>query len=342
LTTVLVTGGAGYIGSHTVVALLMAGYRVVVFDNFSNSSPVAMERITEITGKSPHVVRGDILNLSAVISAIQEFNCTEVIHFAGLKAVGESVIKPLDYYETNFLGSYNIIRAMERCAIKKIVFSSSATVYGLPSQLPLREDHALEPMNPYGRSKLNVENMLQDYFSAKKDTGVALLRYFNPVGAHPSGLIGEDPKGVPNNLLPFIAQVAVGRRTVLNVWGNDYDTPDGTGVRDYIHVDDVAAGHLKALEAIDSPQCLALNLGTGKGVSVLEMVKAFESASGRKIPLSFDVRRPGDVPSTYADVSKARQILKWTSTNDLQQMCADHWRWQLSNPNGYDSPKISA
>lgn len=338
---ILVTGGAGYIGSHTCVELLNAGSAVTVFDNFSNSHPEALARVQRITGKSLRVVRGDIRDRSALIAALLESGATSVIHFAGLKAVGESVERPLSYYDNNVAGSLRLLEAMKECGVSKLVFSSSATVYGEPQRLPLTEDHPLSATNPYGRTKLMVEEMLRDVQRSDASWRICILRYFNPVGAHASGLIGEDPQGMPNNLLPFVAQVAVGRREHLNVWGNDYATHDGTGVRDYIHVVDLALGHLKALEALDQwerpGECLTVNLGTGNGYSVLDIVRAFENASGKPVPYKVAPRRPGDVASCYADPGYARTSLGWRAARGLDEMCADAWRWQRTNPNGYAS-----
>ncbi|EMC3962963.1 TPA: UDP-glucose 4-epimerase GalE [Pseudomonas aeruginosa] len=333
--SILVTGGAGYIGSHTCVELLRAGHEVVVFDNFSNSHPEVLNRVEQITGRKPMLVRGDIRDQAAIESALRQHQCQAVIHFAGLKAVGESVEKPLLYYDNNVVGTHRLLAAMQNCGVSTLVFSSSATVYGEPQRLPLTEDHPLSATNPYGRSKLVIEDMLRDVYLAHPDWRMAILRYFNPVGAHESGLIGEDPQGTPNNLMPYVAQVAVGRREFLNVWGNDYPTPDGTGVRDYIHVVDLAAGHLKALEALDRPQCIAVNLGTGVGYSVLDVVKAFEAASGQPVPYRIGPRRPGDVAACYADPRLAIQLLGWKAERDLAAMCQDHWRWQKHNPQGY-------
>lgn len=333
--SILVTGGAGYIGSHTCVQLLQAGHEVVVFDNFSNSHPEVLNRVEQITGRKPVLVQGDIRDQSTIESALRQYQCQAVIHFAGLKAVGESVEKPLLYYDNNVVGTHRLLAAMQNCGVSTLVFSSSATVYGEPQRLPLTEDHPLSATNPYGRSKLVIEDMLRDVCHAHPDWRIAILRYFNPVGAHESGLIGEDPQGIPNNLMPYVAQVAVGRREFLNVWGNDYPTPDGTGVRDYIHVVDLAVGHLKALETLDRPQCMAVNLGTGVGYSVLDVVKAFEAASGQHIPCRVGPRRPGDVVACYADPRLAMQTLGWKAERDLTTMCQDHWRWQKNNPQGY-------
>jgi len=332
---ILVTGGAGYIGSHTCVALLAAGEDVVVFDNFSNSSPVAIERVKQISGKSVAVVEGDIRDQAALEKVLTQYGCTAVMHFAGLKSVQESVAQPLDYYDQNLIGSHRLLRAMQKAGVKRMVFSSSATVYGVPEFLPCTEDHPLRAINPYGRTKLMIEDMLRDLYASDPSWGIGLLRYFNPVGAHESGLIGEDPKGVPNNLVPFVAQVAIGRRERLNVWGNDYDTPDGTGVRDYLHVMDLASGHVSALKLLDSPKCFAVNLGTGAGSSVLEVISAFEAASGKPIPYDIKPRRPGDVDACYAATDYAAELMGWKATRSLETMCADHWRWQSSNPNGY-------
>jgi UDP-glucose 4-epimerase len=332
---ILVTGGAGYIGSHTCVALLAAGEDVVVFDNFSNSSPVAIERVKQISGKPVAVVEGDIRDQTALEKVLTQHGCTAVMHFAGLKSVQDSVAHPLDYYDQNVIGSHRLLRAMQKAGVKRIVFSSSATVYGVPEFLPYTEDHPLKAINPYGRTKLMIEDMLRDLAGSDPSWGIGILRYFNPVGAHESGLIGEDPKGVPNNLVPFVAQVAIGRRERLNVWGDDYDTPDGTGVRDYIHVMDLASGHVSALKLLESPQCFAVNLGTGAGSSVLEVISAFEAASGKAIPYDIKPRRPGDIDAYYAATDYAEELMGWKATRSLETMCADHWRWQSSNPNGY-------
>jgi UDP-glucose 4-epimerase len=344
MTTILVTGGAGYIGSHTCVELLNAGFDVVVFDNLCNSRPEALERVQRITGKQLRLIKGDCRDRAALSTALRDSEASSVIHFAGLKAVGESVKQPLAYYDNNVVGTLRLLEAMEDCGVRKLVFSSSATVYGDPKWLPLTEDHPLSATNPYGRSKLMVEEILRDLHRSDSSWRLAILRYFNPVGAHPSGLIGEDPLGIPDNLMPFVAQVAVGRREILNVWGNDYPTPDGTGVRDYIHVVDLALGHLKALQALDamngssalqSSCCLTVNLGTGTGYSVLDMVRAFEKASGRRVPYRIAPRRPGDIASCYADAKLARELLGWQAERRLEEMCVDTWRWQSINPEGY-------
>ena len=332
---ILVTGGAGYIGSHTCVELLNAGQDVVVFDNFSNSHPESLKRVESITGRKIQLVEGDIRDQAALEDALRRFGCSAVIHFAGLKAVGESVEKPLDYYDNNVIGTHRLLQAMGNCGVKTLVFSSSATVYGEPQRLPLTEDHPLSATNPYGRTKLVIEDMLRDLHRSDPSWQIGILRYFNPVGAHVSGLIGEDPQGIPNNLMPFVAQVAVGRREQLKVWGDDYPTPDGTGVRDYIHVVDLALGHLKALARLDGPQCFEVNLGTGTGYSVLDVVKAFETASGRPVPYELAPRRPGDVASCYADPAFAAELLGWRAERGIDAMCVDAWRWQSSNPNGF-------
>jgi len=334
---ILVTGGAGYIGSHTCLELLAAGYGVVVYDSFSNSNPQSLDRVARITGRQPTVVKGDVRDKALLEQTLRQHQCTSVIHFAGLKAVGDSVEKPIEYYDHNVIGTHRLLQAMQATGVRSLVFSSSATVYGNPQRLPLTEDHPLSATNPYGRTKLIIEDMLRDLFQSAPDWRIAILRYFNPVGAHESGLIGEDPRGVPNNLMPFVAQVAVGRRETLNVWGNDYPTPDGTGVRDYIHVVDLAVGHLRALERLVEPGCMAVNLGTGRGYSVLEVIRAFEEASGRTIPVNMAARRAGDIASCYADPGFAEKSLGWRATRDIQTMCQDHWRWQVNNLMGYDA-----
>ena len=338
---IFVTGGAGYIGSHTCVELLDAGYDVTVFDNFSNSHPEALARVERITGKKLRLVQGDIRNRAALVAALKESGAKAVIHFAGLKAVGESVTQPLAYYDNNVVGTLRLLEAMGECGVKTLVFSSSATVYGDPIRLPLTEDHPLSATNPYGRTKLMIEEILRDLYRSDPSWKVAILRYFNPVGAHASGSIGEDPQGIPNNLMPFVAQVAVGRRASLNVWGNDYPTPDGTGVRDYIHVVDLALGHLKALKALEQREakadCLTVNLGTGTGYSVLDIVRAFEKASGRPVPYTVAPRRPGDIASCYADPQRAFELLGWRAERGLSAMCTDAWRWQSGHPTGFKS-----
>ncbi len=335
---ILVTGGAGYIGSHTCVELLNAGYAVTVFDNYCNSKPEALNRVERITGKSLTRVQGDVRDRTALEAALRASGATAVIHFAGLKAVGESGQKPLQYYDNNVVGTLCLLQAMNTCGVKSLVFSSSATVYGAPQFLPYTEDHPFAPTNPYGRTKLMVEDILRDAFASDASWQFSILRYFNPVGAHESGFIGEDPQGVPNNLMPFVAQVAVGRREFLSVFGDDYDTPDGTGVRDYIHVTDLADGHLRALQWMASTnhgQCKAFNLGAGIGYSVLEMVRAFEAASGRPVPYQVQARRAGDLAGFHANADMAQQLLGWRAKRSLQTMCADTWRWQSNNPQGY-------
>ena len=333
---VLVTGGAGYIGSHTCVELLDVGYVPVVFDNFSNSSPEVLARIESLTGRPLRFYQGDIRDPAALDHALMDSGASAVVHFAGLKAVGESVEQPLRYYDNNVVGTLRLLEAMGRAGVKSLVFSSSATVYGEPQSLPLAEDHPLSATNPYGRTKLMIEDMLRELHHADPAWRIAILRYFNPVGAHSSGEIGEDPVGVPNNLLPYVAQVAVGRREYLNVWGADYPTHDGTGLRDYIHVVDLALGHLKALERLQTAaQCFSVNLGTGTGYSVLDIVRAFEQASGHTVPYRVGSRRAGDVAACYADPSHAAQLLGWRAERDLALMCRDAWNWQLRNPQGF-------
>ncbi len=333
---VLVTGGAGYIGSHTCVELLDVGYVPVVFDNFSNSSPEVLARIESLTGRPLRFYQGDIRDPAALDHALMDSGASAVVHFAGLKAVGESVEQPLRYYDNNVVGTLRLLEAMGRAGVKSLVFSSSATVYGEPQSLPLTENHPLSATNPYGRTKLVIEDMLRELHHADPAWRIAILRYFNPVGAHSSGEIGEDPVGVPNNLLPYVAQVAVGRREYLNVWGADYPTHDGTGLRDYIHVVDLALGHLKALERLQTAaQCFSVNLGTGTGYSVLDIVRAFEQASGHTVPYRVGPRRAGDVAACYADPSHAAQLLGWRAERDLALMCRDAWNWQLRNPQGF-------
>ncbi len=334
--TVLVTGAAGYIGSHTCVELLEAGYAVVALDNLCNSSPEALHRVERITGKSISFHLADVRERMAVDQVLREHRIDACIHFAGLKAVGESVALPLDYFENNVAGSVTLLQALGTAGVKRFLFSSSATVYGDPASVPVEESARLSVTNPYGRSKLMVEQVLEDLSRSDPAWAIGVLRYFNPVGAHPSGMIGENPRGVPNNLMPFIAQVAVGRRERLSVFGNDYPTPDGTGVRDYIHVVDLARGHVAALNAlIRNADGFTVNLGTGRGYSVLEMVRAFEEASGRAIPYEITTRRPGDIAVCYANPTRARELLDWQARLGLEQMCADHWRWQHANPDGY-------
>jgi len=339
---ILVTGGAGYIGSHTCVELLEAGYDITAFDNLSNSHPESLERVQRITGKQLRLIHGDIRDRAALVTALRESGAQAVIHFAGLKAVGESVLQPLSYYDNNVIGSLRLLEAMGICGVKTLVFSSSATVYGDPQRLPLTEDHPLSATNPYGQTKLTVEHMLRDLQRSDSLWRIGILRYFNPVGAHKSGLIGEDPQGTPNNLMPFVAQVAVGLRPHLNVFGDDYLTSDGTGMRDYIHVVDLAIGHLRALEVLGRSthpaECLTVNLGTGTGYSVLEIVRAFEQTSGKRVAYKVAPRRPGDVAVCYADPGKATAVLGWRAERNLADMCADAWRWQSLNPQGYKPP----
>jgi len=334
---VLVTGGAGYIGSHTCVEMLKAGMEPVVVDNLSNSKAEALRRVERITGRTLLFYRADIRDKAALLEILKRHPVSAVVHFAGLKAVGESVAQPLRYYDNNVAGTVTLCEAMRQAGVKRIVFSSSATVYGDPHAVPIREDFPVgATTNPYGRSKFMIEAILRDLNVADPEWRIALLRYFNPVGAHESGLIGEDPNDTPNNLMPYIAQVAVGRRPYLNVFGNDYPTPDGTGVRDYIHVVDLALGHLAALRYLDEHEgVLTVNLGTGKGYSVLDMVRAFSAASGREVPYRIAPRRPGDVACCYADPTLAERLLGWRAERGIEQMCADTWRWQSMNPQGY-------
>lgn len=335
--TILVTGGAGYIGSHTTLALLEAGHTVVVLDNLCNSSLEALRRVERICGKAPLFVQGDIRDRAGLDALFAAHNIDAVLHFAGLKSVGESVSQPLDYYENNVAGSVILAQAMAAAGVFQLVFSSSATVYGEPAQMPISEAFPTgTPTNPYGRSKLMVEELLQDLAASDPRWRIALLRYFNPVGAHSSGLIGEDPQGIPNNLLPYVSQVAIGTLKQVSVFGADYPTVDGTGVRDYIHVLDLADGHLKALQAISQRSGVSIwNLGTGVGYSVLQMIRAFEQASGRPVPYQVVDRRPGDIAECWADPSKAAEQLSWKAERGLAQMMADTWRWQSGNPQGY-------
>lgn len=333
---ILVTGGAGYIGSHMVLVLLEAGYDVLVLDNLCNAKRESLTRVEQLAGRAPLFVEGDIRDAALLDRLFAEHDIAAVMHFAGLKAVGESVAEPLAYYDCNVVGSLRLFEAMARAGVNTLVFSSSATVYGDPASVPITEDFPLSATNPYGATKLHIEDMLRDLHRAQPAWRIALLRYFNPVGAHESGRIGEDPNGVPSNLMPFIAQVAVGKRESLSVFGNDYATVDGTGVRDYIHVMDLVEGHLAALRALQREAgLLTVNLGTGQGYSVLQMVAAFSRASGRDIPYRIVERRPGDVAQCYADPARAQQQLGWRAKRDLATMCADHWRWQQQNPEGY-------
>ena len=334
---VLVTGGAGFIGSHTVVELLDAGYEVVVVDNLSNASEESVRRVKEITGKSFDFYVADVRDRAKLEEIFSAHNVDWVIHFAGLKAVGESVQKPVLYYDNNLISTLVLLETMEKFGVRNFVFSSSATVYGEPERLPLDEDCRLMTTNPYGTTKLMQEQMLKDLYRADNRWNIALLRYFNPVGAHPSGRIGEDPKGIPNNLMPYVAQVASGKLQKIGVFGNDYPTPDGTGVRDYIHVVDLARGHVAAIAKLREPGVHIYNLGTGNGYSVLDMIHAFEKACGKKLPYEIKPRRAGDVPACYASSKKAEEELGWKAQYDLEDMCRDQWNWQKNNPNGYEN-----
>ena len=333
---IVITGGAGYIGSHTLLDVLAADHDAIIIDNYANSSPAALARAKTLSNRDFDHYDASINNQADLEAIFDKHRPEAVIHFAGLKAVGESEEIPLTYYEENVTGTVRLLKAMDKFDCKTIVFSSSATVYGLPDFLPFDESHPLRPINPYGRTKYFNEEIIRDWAGTDPEKSAILLRYFNPVGAHSSGMIGEDPNGIPNNLVPFIAQVAVGRRSHLNIFGDDYDTPDGTGIRDYIHVSDLAAGHLAALNyAKDHKGVEPINLGTGKGHSVLEMVKAFEKASGTAINYCIMPRRKGDLDSSYADTDKAEQLLGWRATKSIDDMCQDVWRWQSQNPNGY-------
>ncbi len=335
---ILVTGGAGFIGSHTCVELLEAGYEVVVVDNLYNASRKSMDRIEQITGKKPVFYEADILDREALNKIFEKEQIDSVIHFAGLKAVGESVAKPIEYYYNNIAGTLVLCDVMRNHNVKNIVFSSSATVYGDPAFIPITEECPKGKItNPYGQTKGMLEQVLEDIHVSDPEWNVILLRYFNPIGAHKSGLIGEDPKGIPNNLVPYVAQVAIGKLECLGVFGDDYDTPDGTGVRDYIHVVDLAKGHVAAIKKLEEKQgVLIYNLGTGKGYSVLDVVHAFEKACGKKIPYAVKPRRPGDIAACYADPAKAKAELGWEAENGMEEMCADSWKWQSMNPNGYE------
>ncbi len=337
--TILCTGGAGYIGSHTCVELLNEGYDVVVLDNLSNSSEVALERVEKITGKKVKFYKADILDVDALETVFSSEKIDAVIHFAGLKAVGESVEKPLEYYQNNITGTLNLCNVMRAHGVKNIIFSSSATVYGDPAFIPITEDCPKgSPTNPYGWTKSMIEQILTDLHTSDPEWNVVILRYFNPIGAHESGLIGEDPKGIPNNLVPYIAQVAIGKREALGVFGNDYDTPDGTGVRDYIHVVDLARGHVKALKKIEPGSGVSIyNLGTGNGYSVLDVLHAYEKACGKTLPYEIKFRRPGDIATCYCNADKAKNELGWTAELGLDDMCASSWNWQSKNPDGYNS-----
>ena len=333
--TVLVTGAAGYIGSHTCVELLLAGYEVVGMDNFVNSKPEAIRRIEKVAAKEMAFYEADMLDFGAMCRIFEENDVDAVIHFAGLKAVGESVAKPLEYYHNNIGGTLELLRAMRKAGCKKIVFSSSATVYGMNNPVPYREEYPTSATNPYGYTKVMIEQILTDLCRADPEWSAVLLRYFNPIGAHESGLLGENPNGIPNNLLPYVSQVALGKLDHLSVFGDDYDTPDGTGVRDYVHVVDLARGHIAALDYAGShPGAEPINLGTGKGTSVLEIVSAFEKASGRSVPYVIAPRRPGDIATCYAETGKARELLHWQAEYGIEKMCADGWNFTVKNPQG--------
>jgi UDP-glucose 4-epimerase len=334
--SILVTGGAGYIGSHTVLELLKSGYDVVVVDNLCNSKEESLKRVRDITGKKLRFYKADILDRKALDEIFKNEDIEAVIHFAGLKAVGESVTIPVKYYYNNITGTLILCEIMNKYNVKNIVFSSSATVYGDPASVPITEEFPLSATNPYGRTKLMIEEILGDLYKADNQWNIVILRYFNPIGAHESGRIGEDPNGIPNNLIPYISQVAVGKLDYLRVFGGDYDTKDGTGVRDYIHVVDLAEGHLMSLEKLKAnPGLLVYNLGTGIGYSVLDMVKAFSKAANKEIPYKIIDRRPGDIAKCFADPAKAQNELGWTAKRDIDEMCADSWRWQFNNPDGY-------
>jgi UDP-glucose 4-epimerase len=338
MATILVTGGAGYIGSHAAVELLNNGYEIVIVDNLSNSSEESLKRVKEITGKDFPFYKIDLLDREALNEVFAQHQFDAVMHFAGLKAVGESVSIPLKYYHNNITGTVFLCEAMEKHGVKKLVFSSSATVYGNPDSVPIDESFPLSATNPYGRTKLMIEEILRDLHVSDSSWRIALLRYFNPIGAHESGRIGENPSGIPNNLMPYISQVAIGKREKLSVFGNDYQTHDGTGVRDYIHVVDLVKGHLKALQYLDKNEGIeAFNLGTGTGYSVLDLVKAFESASTKEVPYEIIGRRPGDIGICYANPEKAEKTLEWKAEKNLAEMCADSWKWQKSNPNGFEN-----
>lgn len=336
--TILVTGGTGYIGSHTCVALIEAGFIPLVLDNLSNSNPAALDRVQQITGTRPLFIKGDVRDRDVLAHLFDTHAVSAVIHFAGLKAVGESVLQPLAYYDNNVHGTLSLLQVMQEAHVNKLIFSSSATVYGDPVSVPIREDFPRSATNPYGRSKLIIEDILADLFFAHPDWHIARLRYFNPVGAHESGLIGEDPQGIPNNLMPYVTQVAIGRLDRLRIFGGDWPTCDGTGVRDYIHVMDLAEGHVAALVPLmQAPGMITLNLGSGQGYSVLQMVKAFSRACGHEIPYEIVERRPGDIATCWADPQAAHELLNWRTKRELDIICADAWRWQHSNPAGFAS-----
>ncbi len=335
---ILVTGGAGYIGSHTCVELLNAGYDIVVLDNLSNSCEKSLDVVRSITGRDFPFYKVDMLDFEDMEKVFSENKIDAVIHFAGLKAVGESTQIPIKYYHNNITGTLNLLMLMEKYDVNNLVFSSSATVYGMPETVPIKEDFPLSTTNPYGATKLMIEGILQDAYKANNKLSVSLLRYFNPIGAHKSGKIGEDPKGIPNNLLPYVAQVAVGKLEKVHVFGNDYPTHDGTGVRDYIHVVDLALGHLKTVEKCsDKPGVHIFNLGTGNGYSVLDVIKAFSKACGKEVPYEINERRPGDIAECFADAAKAKNELGWEATRGIEEMCEDAWRWQSNNPNGFEN-----
>ncbi len=335
---ILVTGGAGYIGSHTCVELLNAGYEIVVLDNLDNSCEKSLEAVKKLTGKDFPFYKVDLLDYAATEQVFKEHKFDSVIHFAGLKAVGESTKIPIRYYHNNITGTLKLVDIMQKYNVYNLVFSSSATVYGMPKTVPITEDFPTSTTNPYGSTKLMIENILKDVYASNNNWSITLLRYFNPIGAHKSGTMGEDPKGIPNNLLPYVAQVAVGKLEYIHVFGNDYPTPDGTGVRDYIHVVDLALGHLKAIEAkSNEPGVHTYNLGTGNGYSVLDVIHAFEKACGKELPYKIEERRPGDIAQCYADPKKAKAELSWEAQREIAEMCEDSWRWQSNNPNGYDA-----
>ena len=336
--SILITGGTGFIGSHTIVELLAAGRELVVVDNFCNSKPCVLDRLEQITGKRVKFYEVDLLDYDALEKVFRENEIDSCIHFAGLKAVGESCAQPLRYYHNNLTGTFNLCSLLSKYNAKRIVFSSSATVYGNPKSVPIREDFPLSTTNPYGETKLMIERILKDLYAADNEWSVSILRYFNPIGAHSSGLIGEDPQGIPNNLLPYITQVASGKREFLSVFGDDYNTHDGTGVRDYIHVVDLARAHLKAIELAETVTGVDyFNIGTGTGYSVLDIVKAYEKATGKKIPYKITPRRPGDIDMCYADPTKAYEKLGWRAEYNIEDMCRDANNWQMKNPNGYDN-----
>ena len=336
--SILLTGGTGFIGSHTAVALAQAGYSFVILDNLSNSSSKVLDRLARLNASPLAFVNADVRDAQTLDKLFGEYKFSGVIHFAGLKAVGESVAQPLRYFDNNVNGTLQLLQAMQRATVQKIVFSSSATVYGDPASVPIQESAPLTSTNPYGRSKLLCEDILRELFQADANWQIALLRYFNPVGAHISGLLGEAPNGVPNNLMPYVTQVASGQREFLQIFGNDYDTPDGTGVRDYLHVMDLAQGHVAALRALDAPKLLTVNLGTGQGVSVKQLVDAFARVNGVPIAHRYVARRAGDIAQCFADPTQAQELLNWKAQLGLDRMCADAWRWQSMNPQGFDTP----